>query len=152
MIQRIQSLWLFLAAVALIAVLFLPVGKFVMPHGLYECTAFKMTQAGDVPPLNLPVWFIGILSGLASFFSFLAIFFFKKRSQQIRYTWIAFLFKAILASGLISMFVYFKSVLDSWVGYGPAVLMPFLGLILDFLAIKGIKKDDALVKSLDRIR
>jgi len=152
MIQRIQSLWLFLAAAALIAVLFLPVGMFKMPHGWYECTAFNMTQEGDVPPLNLPVRFIGILSGLAGFFSFLAIFFFKKRSQQIRYTWIAFLFKAILASGLVAMFVYFKYFLDSWVGYGPAVLMPFLGLILDFLAIKGIKKDEALVKSLDRIR
>jgi len=152
MIQRFQSLWLFLAAVALIAVLFLPVGKFMVPHGWYECTAFKMTQAGNVMPLNLPVRFIGILSGLAGFFSFLAIFYFKKRSQQIRLTWIAFLFKAILAAGLVSMFVYFKYVLDSWVGYGSAVLMPFLGLVFDYLAIKGIKKDDALVKSLDRIR
>jgi len=152
MIQRIQSLWLFLATVALIAVLFLPVGMFKMPHGLYECTAFKMTQAGDVQPMNLPVRFIGILSGLAGFFSFLAIFYFKKRSQQIRLTWVAFIFKAILSTGLVSMFMYFKYVLDSWVGYGPAVLMPFLGLILDFLAIKAIKKDDALVKSLDRIR
>ena len=152
MIQRIQSLWLFLAAVALIAVLFLPVGKFMVPHGWYECTAFKMTQAGNVMPLNLPVRFIGILSGLAGFFSFLAIFYFKKRSQQIRLTWIAFLFKAILAAGLVSMFVYFKYVLDSWVGYGSAVLMPFLGLVFDYLAIRGIRKDDALVKSLDRIR
>jgi len=152
MIQRLQSLWLFLAAASLIAVLFLPVGKFVMPHGLYECTAFNMTHAGSVPPMNLPVRFIGILSGLAGTFSFLAIFYFKKRRQQIRFTWIAFLFKAILASGLVAMFVYFKYFLDSWVGYGLAVLMPFLGLIFDYLAIKGIKKDDALVKSLDRIR
>jgi len=152
MIQRIQSFWLFLAAVALIAVLFLPVGMFKMPHGLYECTAFKLTPAGDVPPMNLPVSFIGILSIIGSFFSFLAIFFFKKRSQQIRLTWVAFIFKAILAIGLISMFLYFKYTLDSWVGYGPAVIMPILGLILDFLAIKGIQKDDALVKSLNRIR
>lgn len=152
MIQRIQSLWLFLASATLIAVLFLPVGKFVMPHGLYECTAFKMTQAGDVPPMNLPVWLIGLISILAGFISFLAIFLFKKRSLQIRLTWVAFIFKAILATGLVSLFMYFKYVQDSWIGYGLAVLMPFFGLILDFLAIKGIKKDDALVKSLDRIR
>jgi hypothetical protein len=152
MIQRIQSLWLFLAAVALIAVLFLPVGMFKMPHGLYECTAFNMTQEGDVLPMNLPVWLIGTVSAMAGFLSFLAIFLFKKRSQQIRLTWVAFTFKGVLAFGLVGLFVYFKYVLDSWVGYGPAVLMPFLGLILDFLAIIGIKKDDALVKSLDRIR
>jgi hypothetical protein len=30
--------------------------------------------------------------------------------------------------------------------------MPFLGMVFDYLGIKGIKKDDALVKSLDRIR
>ena len=118
MIQRIQSLWLFLAAAALIAVLFLPVGMFKMPHGLYECTAFNMTQAGDVPPINLPVWLIGIVSALAGILSFLAIFLFKKRSLQIRVTWVALIFKAILASGLVSMFVFFKYVLDSWVGYG----------------------------------
>lgn len=152
MIQRIQSLWLFLAAAALIAVLFLPVGMFKMPHGWYECTAFNMTQAGDVPPMNLPVWLIGLISILAGFISFLAIFLFKKRSLQIRLTWVAFIFKAILATGLVSLFMYFKYVQDSWIGYGLAVLMPFFGLILDFLAIKGIKKDDALVKSLDRIR
>lgn len=152
MIQRIQSLWLFLAAVALVAVMFLPVGKFVMPHGLYECTAFKMTQAGDVPPMNLPVKLIGILSGLAAFFSVLAILHFKKRDRQIRWAWVAFTTKALLALGLTSMFLYFKYAQDSWVGYGPAVLMPFLGMVLDFLGIKGIRKDDALVKSLDRIR
>ena len=152
MIQRIQSLWLFLAAAALIAVLFLPVGMFKLPHGLYECTAFNMTKAGDVPPMNLPTWLIGIVSALAGFLSFLAIFLFKKRNQQIRLTWVAFTTNAILAIGLISMFLYFKYALDAWVGYGPAVLMPFLGLILNYLAIKGIKKDDALVKSLDRIR
>lgn len=152
MIQRIQSLWLFLAAAALIAVMFLPVGKFVMPHGLYECTAFKMTQAGDVPPLNLPVKLIGYLSGLTALFSVLAILHFKKRDRQLRWAWVAFGSKALLAAILIGLFVYFKYVLDSWVGYGPAVLMPFLGLIFDYLGIRGIKKDDALVKSLDRIR
>lgn len=152
MIQRIQSLWLFLAAAALIAVLFLPVGMFKMPHGLYECTAFKMTQAGDVPPLNLPVSLIGILSMIGGFISFLAIFVFKKRNLQIRFTWVAFTVKAILASGMIGMFMYFKYALDAWVGYGPALIMPILGLILDLLAIKGIQKDEALIKSLDRIR
>lgn len=152
MIQRIQSLWLFLAAVALSAVLVLPVGKFVMPHGLYECTALKMTQAGDVPLMNLPVPFIGISAVVAAILSLVAIFGFKNRLLQIRLVWLAFAVKALFAAALIGMFMYFKYALDSWVGYGPAVLMPFLGLILDFLAIKGIKKDEALVKSLDRIR
>lgn len=152
MIQRIQSLWLLLAVVALIAVLFLPVGKFVMPHGLYECTAFKMTQAGDVPSLNLPVQLIGIASGISALLSLIAIFVFKKRMSQIRLIWVAFASKALLAALLAGMFLYFKYAMDSWVGYGPAVLMPLLGLVFDYLAIKGIKKDEALVKSLDRIR
>jgi len=152
MIQRIQSLWLFLAAVALFAVIVLPVGKFVMPHGLYECTAFKMTQAGDVLPLNLPIRFIGIGSILAGFFSLLALLHFKKRDRQMRWVWVAIFFKTVLTLGIIGLFVYFKYFLNSWVGYGPAILMPIFGLLFDFLAIRGIKKDDALVKSLDRIR
>lgn len=152
MIQRIQSLWLFLASVALIAVLFLPVGMFKMQHGLYECTALKMTQAGDVPLLNLPVWFIGLLSILAGLLSFLAIFLFKKRVKQIRLSWISLIVKVLLLAGMIGLFLYFKNMLNSWIGYGPAVLMPVLGIVLDFLAIKAIQKDEALVKSLDRIR
>lgn len=152
MIQRIQSLWLLLATVALIAVIFLPVGKFVMPHGLYECTAFKMTQAGDVPPLNLPIQVIGILSIASALLSTISIFLFKNRIRQIFWTRIASASKIVLALTMVSMFTYFKYFMDSWVGYGPALLMPFLGLIFDMLAIKGIKKDEALVKSLDRIR
>jgi len=152
MIQRIQSLWLFLAAVALIALLFLPVGMFMMPHGLYECTAFKMTQIGDASTLNLPVSLIGILSIIGGFISFLAIFIYKKRSLQIRFTWVAFTVKAFLASGLIGMFLYFKYALDAGVGYSPALILPILGLVFDLLAIKGIQKDEALIKSLDRIR
>jgi hypothetical protein len=123
-----------------------------MPHGLFECTAFKMTQAGDVPLLNFPVKFIGILSSLAALFSVLAILHFKKRDRQLRWAWVALSTNAILAAGLVAMFLYFKYALNSWVGYGPAVLMPFLGLIFDYLGIRGIRKDDALVKSLDRIR
>jgi len=154
MIQRIQSLWLFLATCTLIAVLFLPIGNFIftMPHGRYECTAFNMTQALDVLPLHLPVWLIPLFSIVAGLLSFFAIFLFKKRDRQIRWVWAAFIFEVILAVGLTSMFLYFKFALDAWVGFGPAVLMPFLALLLDYLAIKGIKKDDALVKSLDRIR
>jgi len=152
MIQRIQSLWLFLAAVALIAVLFLPVGVFKLPNGLYACTAFNMTQTGAVPPINLPVWLIGLISVVAGFISFLAIFLFKKRGLQIRFTRIALVLKVLLLLGLVGLFYYFRNVLDAWVGYGPAVLMPLLGIVLDLLAINGIHKDDQLVKSLDRIR
>jgi hypothetical protein len=152
MIQRIQSLWLFLAAAALSAVLFLPVGKFVMPHGLYECTAFRMTMAGDVPVMNIPVQSIAVAAILSALFSLLALFHFKKRDRQLRWAWIALSTKALLASGLLVMFFYFKYAQDSWVGYGPAVLMPFIGIVLDYLGIRGIRKDDALIKSLDRIR
>jgi len=105
-----------------------------------------------VPLLNFPVKFIGILSSLAALFSVLAILHFKKRDRQLRWAWVALSTNAILAAGLVAMFLYFKYALNSWVGYGPAVLMPFLGLIFDYLGIRGIRKDDALVKSLDRIR
>lgn len=152
MIQRIQSLWLFLAAAALMSVLLLPVGMFKMPHGLYECTAFTMTQAGDVPTQHLPVQLIGIGSILAAILSFSAIFMYQKRRFQIRWIWVAFASKLLLTVGLAVLFGYFKYSQDSWVGYGPALLMPPLGMVLDYMAIKGVQKDEALVKSLDRIR
>jgi hypothetical protein len=152
MIQRIQSLWLLLAAAALIAIVFLPVGMFKMPHGFYECTAFLMTQAGDVEPMKIPVWFIGALSIFGAALSLLSIFMFKGRKLQQKVVWFALVVKLVLLLGMVGLFVYFKKYMDSWVGYGPAVWMPLLGIVMDFFAIKAIKKDDALVKSLDRIR
>ncbi|HET9570144.1 MAG TPA: DUF4293 domain-containing protein [Bacteroidales bacterium] len=152
MIQRIQSLWLLLAAVALIAVCFFPVGKFIMPQGLYECSAFKIIQTGELPLLNLPVWIFGLLAGFAGFFSFLAIFHFKKRSRQIRLTGIALVFKTVLAVSMVCMFLYIKYLMQPEIVYGASAWLPFIGIIFDLLAINGIRKDDALVKSLDRIR
>jgi hypothetical protein len=152
MIQRIQSLWLFLAAALLLAVIFLPLGIFKMPHGFYECTAFSLTGTEGVEPLQLPVWLIGAFSMLAALLSFISIFLFKKRLLQIRFTKISLIVKSVVLLLMIGLFMYFKKGLDAWVGYGPAVLMPLLGIILDFMAIRGIKKDEDLVRSLDRIR
>jgi hypothetical protein len=152
MIQRIQSIWLLLITASLIAVLFLPIGHIQLPSGMYECTAFALIQGGAAKLTDLPVWLIGYGASLGAVISFVTVFLFKKRKLQLLFCKINALLLLVLLGGQILIFQYFTRSLSADVSYGPAVLMPIIGLILSFLAIKAIKKDDALVKSWDRIR
>jgi hypothetical protein len=152
MIQRIQSLWLLLISAALLAVLFLPIGIFRTPDGMYECTAFALKQEGSRTLLDWPVWLIGYTSIASAVLAFITIFLYKKRNLQMIFCWINALIMLTITIGFIAIIVYFKKVMGAWAGYGPGLLMPLAGLILDFLAIYGIRKDEKLVKSWDRIR
>lgn len=151
MIQRIQSLYLLLTTALLIAVLFIPFGVFQTSYGVCEYTAFSI--AGISGKSALPLWSLPLLTLLSSALAFIAIFIYKKRALQIRLCLINSLLIALLALGAPVLLYVVKSdilLADFKIGFGFA--LPILALILNFLAVKAIKKDDNLVKSWDRIR
>lgn len=152
MIQRIQSFYLLLITILLIAVLFLPLGVFITASGLYEFTAFSVREAGVSGAENLPLWVLGSLSALSATMSFLAIFMFKKRKVQIRIC----LINALLLVGFYLLFAGFTYIaagsLKTGFGLRFGLTLPLIAIILDLLAIRAIRKDEALVRSLDRIR
>jgi hypothetical protein len=100
---------------------------------------------GGIIPLTIIVILVAVLS-------LITIFLFKNRKLQL-------LFSVIL-TGLISVlilvsFYYSYSVISEYdATFVPGVKMalPFLQLIFSILAYRGIKKDDQLVKSYDRLR
>jgi cytochrome c biogenesis factor len=83
-----------------------------------------------------------------------SIFLFKDRKKQIRISAIALVANA----GFISMMLmrvnqYNQTIPTPTQGsYGIGAILPFVAVILLGLAIGGIRKDEKLVKSLDRLR
>lgn len=159
MIQRIQSLYLLLAMTALAVMFFFPVAVVVPNEALHM--SLYLTGVRGVEYTADNVWFIGfsalaivLLGGMA-----FTLFSYKNRRRQL------------VASRLVSLgLVLFVGLLLLGVGrvaghmapgqleeqameqYQWAVYMPLLSLIFMSLAQRGIRKDEALVRSADRLR
>jgi drug/metabolite transporter (DMT)-like permease len=87
-------------------------------------------------------------SGGIAILAFIAIFLFKKRKTQI---WFGYIILFIL---LLDYVLFFVCSFDSS-AFASGILtflIPLVAGIFDFLAIKGIRRDEKLVRSLDRLR
>ena len=140
MIQRQQTLWLLLATVAAILSFMFP---FVTGMELVDKTAMEKT-AEIVAGSN---FFILLLTIASIIISIITIFLFKNRKQQL---WLCLL--GILISGLI-IFLYIIQ-LNKLIKPTLALfcILPFAVFAGYFLAFLNIRKDEKLIKSLDKLR
>lgn len=147
MIQRIQTLYILLAGV-LAAILFqLKLADLTVNSELMEFYAKGILKGEELVFSGLPLLlFIGIISLL----HLVVIFLYKKRILQIR----LLVFTIILLLGLFGMFFYFTyaGFEGAKVAFKIPVAFPLVAIILDWLAIRAIGKDEALIRSLNRIR
>ena len=93
---------------------------------------------------------------LAAVVPLIALFLFKNRMLQIRLCAVELV---LLAGAEIFMAIYyylsdrmFSQMEFHTQGFRIAIIFPIIALILDYLALRAIFKDEALVRSLDRIR
>jgi hypothetical protein len=157
MIQRIQSLFLFLAAVAGVLFFFLPIGYYYHElHGNYRFFVTGVQCMDPVPAVVFPFWFsipLAVISGAAVIFSGLTIFFYKKRVMQIRLVAVNVFLEIIL---IILVFFFYIGKIEKLtqieVSYQAGIFMPLVALVFLILANRFIRKDEALVKAADRIR
>ncbi|MDE7149745.1 MAG: DUF4293 domain-containing protein [Bacteroidales bacterium] len=160
MIQRIQSLYVLLAMTALSVMFFFPLAV--------------VNPLGDVPSaLNLTgvsgfmegytaagYWFVGftVLAVLLLACMAFILFSYKNRMRQIRLSrivsFVLVLFVGVLLLGLDQaaggMFPGREEA--SLVQYRWPVYMPLVALVFMWLALRGIRKDEELVRSSDRLR
>jgi len=151
MIQRIQSVYLFVAAVFMLLFYMFPIAVFNTGSFSYEFFNCHITHPENLkPPVALlPLALMPLFSVILSF---VAIFMYKKRKLQMRLGKINML---IIFTILISMIFYIyriDNMLVSRVKYGFSGIFPLLTFVLVFMANKAIKRDDDLVRSADRIR
>ena len=147
MIQRIQTVYLFISMLLIASLLKLKFADLSVNSELYTFVA-KGIYAGENLIFNGLAIFIFIL--IIALLHFVVIFLYKKRILQIR----ILIFSMVLLLGLFGMFFYFTyaGFTDAKVAFKVPVVFPIVAAILDFLAIRAIGKDEALIRSLNRIR
>lgn len=155
MIQRIQSVYLFLTT--MLSLLFLK-GSFSNFTGKSE-SMIKVTFTGifrnngrqvcELVGKSVPLSIIIILIPVLCLFT---IFLFKKRKIQK----LLAISLIIVVTGLIIVSFYYSWYIITTFSYeiipGYKMVIPVLMLILVVLAYRGIKKDENLIKSYDRLR
>jgi len=154
MIQRIQSLYLLISSIIISFLIYSPLAFVIMPENnvskLYSYGLKNISNSILTIDIN-PVPLI-ILSVVAAMLGLITIFLYKKRKIQI---WLSILNIIILLiiSGLTIYYCSFLSInYNAQVNYTITAIFPFISVILLFLSIKAIQKDEKLIRSIDRIR
>jgi hypothetical protein len=139
MIQRIQSLYL-LVATLLQSLLF------VLPFATAEKTADGPFMDGDFDLFD-NILLLSVLLASAAF-SFICIFLYKNRKLQMNVNF-GIIILCIILTGLAAYFSFGTGVAAS---FGIGLFIPIIAITFCFLAYRGIKSDDDLVKSSNRLR
>ena len=159
MIQRIQTLYLLVAGIFPVISLFVPLVVFSegarwASMSAFGCESALVQELAGFHPYGLLVFTL-----LASLSALYAIFGYKNRKSQIKKVYLTIVFNVMTIVFNVIWYValgaYTYSVSER-IGLGYtftiSALLPIIALIALFLALKGIRKDEALVRAADRIR
>jgi hypothetical protein len=155
MIQRIQSLFLLLTTIMSIIFLKGPFLTFIVSSG----SAIKITLSGilnyadSANPVRIgDCLAIVILAIIIPVLSTTIIFLFRRRDIQLLFAKILiFLITAILAALVLCSYSVISKYNAQFTGWYKLII-PLFELILVIFAFRGIKRDDDLVKSYERLR
>ncbi len=153
MIQRIQTFYLLVAEI-LIGTLFVsPFGKLVDKAGAdFTTDLLGVHRIGANSMLLQSNMFLTILGVVILILILVTIIRYKARNSQQKIAFIV-LFSCLVLAGF--MFLNVRAVAEQMVGLytlNLAFIFPIIAAVLTLMAIRGIRKDEALVRSIDRIR
>ncbi|WP_243349289.1 DUF4293 domain-containing protein [Parabacteroides sp. FAFU027] len=149
MIQRIQSVYLLAVAILMGTTSFTTLAQLTGNGVAYTFSSCGIYANNTQALSTLPVFLISLTTTLLAVISILL---YKKRSTQIKIT----VLNSILIIGFYIAFLayYFvaKGKLNAELSINIPLYLPLASFILNLLALRGIRKDEALIKSLNRIR
>jgi hypothetical protein len=153
MIQRIQTFYLFVSLVLGVLMLFSPVSEILADSNkllVFKSTGLYDAENGKIIIKTIPVI---ILISVIILLYIVCIFAFKRRVLQARIC----MLNILLLLGLVGLAYYYLSFifrktepLESSLQL--AAIYPVICIILTFLAYRNIRKDEQIVKSIDKIR
>lgn len=160
MIQRVQSLYLLLAAVLMTLMMFVSSMVYITPLGEISLAApgytFTSAETGETTML-VHTTLMRVIVYMSILLPILLIFVYKNREAQLKLCYVEIAL-VVLAQILVVYYGYFaygniiEGAEDAARVFGMGMIMPVAAFILVLLAMRGIKKDINLVKSLDRVR
>lgn len=152
MIQRVQSIWLLLAGLTILLLLVLPIVStqangtefWIQATGLFQKTNGVVAKTQYFSPLFITTVAVALLC-LATIFTF------RNRAGQKR-----LIFAAIAAILLLGFWIFtYAQELPGGIAaahYGVGTFLPLAAIVFCVLAIRGIRKDEQLLRSADRLR
>ncbi|MDR0349163.1 MAG: DUF4293 domain-containing protein [Tannerella sp.] len=153
MIQRIQTVYLLIVAALTVVMLFMPLAVVQLANDFYTLDASGLSTMTAPSELVVPMWALMALASIITLIAFVAIFLYKKRILQIRFC----IYNSILLIGFYGLFVFYVWRItgeSDFFHFSPRIALgfPLVSLILNCLAIRNIGADEALVRSLERLR
>ncbi len=156
MIQRIQSLFLFLAIVTMTLTYAFPLAYFYGANANLGLHACRLDFFDPTPGIVFSPYFILPIMALGAIIIILLItslFSFKNRKRQLRLNRISIFLVLVFLAGFFFGYVHYleeatKAIADYQIGS----IMPLITFILIMLANRGISKDEKLIRSMDRLR
>ncbi|MCB0761418.1 MAG: DUF4293 domain-containing protein [Flavobacteriales bacterium] len=155
MIQRIQSIYLLLGGLCLLAVVFFPVLQFEHLSDQYELSMCSFSNGEEQAAIPGLYWAWLVVAWIAGLIMIANIFGYKNRKGQMakgRILYVLILIVLALA-GWMSVSASDALPQAEWVTvYHIAFYLPAAALAFNWLANRSIRNDEDLVKSLDRLR
>ncbi|MBK6264045.1 DUF4293 domain-containing protein [Marivirga sp. S37H4] len=160
MIQRIQTIFLLIVGLSMLIFLFAPIWQKeeVKTGASYTQTAFYMETVPSaeegVNNIFMPYAIPGILGLIATCLAFITIGLYKKRMKQI----ILCAVNSIVIGVALGLSAYWASQAEGNIlreaqgGYQYGLFLPAIALVFNSLAGRFIRKDEKLVRSMDRLR
>jgi hypothetical protein len=158
MLQRVQTIFLSLLALAMVAFLTLPLWEktILLTGQTYQLYAWKLAITGEaaLQTYYKPYVVLGMLASMIAIMALYALLCFNNRRRQL----IVGAFNSILLTTLLGITVYFivknrnEALLQAKSHYCIGFFMPLIGILSNIGANYFIRRDEALVQSTSRIR
>ena len=162
MIQRRQTIFMFLSAIISALLFFMPLASFSDGTTVMKFTIFGIENPIETITLSKSyTWPLIVLTILMTVLPVYTALRYKKRELQVKLCHLDMLLNIVFI-GLV--FLYYEADIENIivavendtyildVAYFIGMAIPLVNLVLEILAIRGIKKDIALLKSLDHLR
>ncbi|MGM9620328.1 MAG: DUF4293 domain-containing protein [Bacteroidaceae bacterium] len=152
MIQRIQTIYLFLALVACVACMSMAIGRFYDYAGDSLGRLYNLWLSFSDGMHSLFPWALFCILLFCATLLLMNIFLYRQQTLQLRLCVFCMVLQAgwyLAYGGLVWMRI--NQMAASFRPEWPAAL-PAVALVLTYLAMRGITRDILLLKSLDRLR
>lgn len=155
MIQRAQSIYLFLVVVLMSFFLLFPIADLVTQNNvtlkLYSHGLKKITNGESQKLMStLALMILAVAIAIINFYN---IFLFHKRTTQMRLC----VYNILLMMGLVVLSFYYFRVVNkayeiTYHHFKIAAILPVFCIVLNIMAFSGIRRDELLVKTYERLR
>ena len=155
MLQRIQTIWLFLATATIFCLFLFPfihftdvdgTAKAIKATGVYQNMNGQVVQTISFIALTIATVIVGLLP-------FAVIFYYRNRKKQIIFCYVTILLVLAYSFWLVQTA---KSQIGNltleFENYGLGVIMPSIAILFIILALRGIRHDEKLIRSTNRLR